>query len=392
MCLQRNGLKSLWLRRATGIIATLSAVVKIADKEFTPVPVKDLSSNNLPDKSLVVGVEFDQNGISTVLVDENAHVIASLQAVTPQRTTRAAIVAVAQSILDLATLKQRGDSPIIAIGISVAGIVDPPTGRVSIPGFKGWTRVAMREGLIDRLNESGHDIRFSVRQKQARAELAISAHPAIAIHPRAAAFAAAESWCGAARGRKNVVYLSVGNDIEAGILANGRALEGASGNAGAAGWLTVGGGFNAEYETSGCLSAEATMKAMTRRAIEAWGGEGSSMLSGLIKADASRLDAATILRAARGGDKLAVKVARDTCHWIGRGAANLISILNPEVLVIGGELGVGLKPFLDDVREETRRWAAPEAAKLCRIVSASAGANAGVIGAARLGWLQLELK
>ena len=116
------------------------------------------------------------------------------------------------------------------------------------------------------------------------------------------------------------------------------------------------------------------------------------MLGGLIKADASRLDAAMILRAARGGDKLAVKVVRDTCHWIGRGAANLISILNPDALVIGGELGVGLKPFLDDIREEARRWAAPEAAKQCRIVSASAGANAGVIGAARLGLLQAGLK
>ncbi len=356
------------------------------------MPVKDLSSHIHQDKPLVIGIEFDQAGIATALVDENARVIASLQTATPQRTTRAAIDALAQSILDLATSKQRGDSPIIAIGISVAGIVDPPTGRVSISGFKSWTRVAIREGLIERLNESGHDIRISLKRKQARAELAISAHPAIAIHSRAAAFAAAESWCGAARGRNNVVYLSVGAEIEAGILANGRALEGASGNAGAAGWLTVGGGFNAEYETSGCLSAEATMKAMARRAIEAWGGEGSSMLGGLIKADTSRLDAATILRAARGSDNLAIKVVRDTCHWIGRGAANLISILNPDALVIGGELGVGLKPFLDDIREEARRWAAPEAAKQCRIVSASAGADAAVIGAARLGLLQAGSK
>ncbi|MEO6724145.1 MAG: ROK family protein [Blastocatellia bacterium] len=356
------------------------------------MPVKDLSSHVHQDKPLVIGIEFNQAGISTALVDENARVIAALQTVTPQRTTRAAIAAMAQSILELATSKQRGDSPIAAIGISVTGIIDPPTGRVSIPGFKGWTRVAVREMLIERLDESGHDIRISLRRKQARAEASVSAHPAIAIHSRAAAFAAAESWCGAARGRNNVVYLSVGNDIEAGILANGRALEGASGNAGAAGWLTVGGGFNAEYETSGCLSAEATINAMTRRAIEAWGGEGSSMLGGLIKADASRLDAATILRAAGGGDKLAVKVARDTCHWIGRGVANLISILNPDALVIGGELGVGLKPFLDDIREEARRWAAPEAAKQCRIVSASAGANAGVIGAARLAMLLLGSK
>ncbi|MEP7343412.1 MAG: ROK family protein [Acidobacteriota bacterium] len=350
--------------------------------------VKEPSIHANQAKPLVVGIEFDQIRFTTALVDDNARVIVTLQGETPQRTTRAVAAALSQSILDLAASKQRGDSPIVAIGLSVAGAVDPPTGRVSVDGLKGWTRVALREMLEGNLGDSGHDIRVPLHQKRARAGVADSSHPAISVHRRATAFAAAESWCGAAHGRNNVVYLSVGDEIEAGIMAGGQALEGAGGHAGAAGWLTVGGGFNAEYETSGCLSAEATTKAMTRRAIEGWGGEGKSMLGGLIKADASRLDAATILRAARGGDKLALKVVRDTCHWLGRGAANLISILNPDAVVIGGELGVGLKPYLDDVREEARRWAAPEAARHCRIASASAGNQAGVIGAARLALLQ----
>jgi glucokinase len=116
------------------------------------------------------------------------------------------------------------------------------------------------------------------------------------------------------------------------------------------------------------------------------------MLGGLIKADASGLNATTILRAARGGDRLAVKVVRETCHWIGRGVANLLSILNPEAVVIGGELGMALKPFLDDIREEARRWAAPEAARQCRIVTATVGDDAGAIGAARLALSQVGMK
>jgi glucokinase len=363
-------------------------VVKIADKESTPVSVKEPSTQARQARPLIIGIEFDYARFAAALVDQNARVVATVLGETPQRTTRAVVAALSKSILDLAASKQRGDSPIVAIGLSVLGVVDPPTGRVSMAGLKGWTRISLREMLEESLNDSGHDVRSPLHQTQARAGVTVSAHPAITIHRRVTAYARAESWCGAARGRNNVVYLSVGDEIEAGILAGGHALEGAGGHAGAAGWLTVGGGFNAEYETNGCLSAEATTKAMTRRAIEAWSGEGKSMLGGLIKADASRLDAATILRAARGGDKLAVKVVRDTCHWLGRGAANLISILNPDALVIGGELGAGLKPFLDDVREEARRWAAPEAARQCRIVSASAGNYAGVIGAARLALLQ----
>jgi glucokinase len=367
-------------------------VVKIAAKESTPVPVKEPPNQGHRPKPLVIGIELDQAGMSAALVDEHARVVAALHGETPVRTTRAVAAVLTKNILDLAMSKHRDDSPVVAIGVSVAGIVDPPTRRVSMAGAKGWTRVALRELLQEGLSSSGHDIRFGPRQKRARAELAISAHPPITIHSRGAAYAAAESWNGAARGRKDVVYLSVGSEIEAGILVGGRALEGAGGYAGAAGWLGVGGDFNADYETRGCLSAEAAMQAMTRRAIEAWSGEASTMLGGLIKADASGLNAATILRAARGGDRLAVKVVRETCHWIGRGVANLLSILNPEAVVIGGELGMALKPFLDDIREEARRWAAPEAARQCRIVTATVGDDAGTIGAARLALSQVGMK
>jgi len=358
------------------------------------VPVKESpgrSSSLLAGaKPCVIGIEFNQVQITAILVDESARVVESLQLETPLRTTRAAIAALSKSILDLAASKQRGDSPIVAIGLSVAGLIDPPTGRVSVPGLTGWTRVALREMLEKSLSDSGHDIRLPLHQKRARAALAESSHPAISIHARASASAAAESWCGSARGKNNVVYLSVGAEIEAGLLADGRALVGAGGQAGAAGWLAVSEHFKAEYETNGCLSAEAAMKAMARRAIEEWDGKGSSMLGGLVKADASQLDAATILRAGRGGDKLAVKVINDTCRWLGRGVANLISILNPEVVVIGGEVGSALKPFLDSIREEARRWAAPNAARQCRIVGASVGEKASALGAARLALLRLR--
>lgn len=350
------------------------------------MPDKESPSRSRPieAKPLAIGIEFDHTRIAAALVDRNARVIAEQLIEMPARTTRTAIAALSKGIINLAASKQRGDGSILAIGLAVAGLIDPATGRVSIAGLKGWTRVALREMLEESLNDSGHDIRSPSSWKQARAQLAASAHPAMILHQRAAAYAAAESWQGAARGRGNVVYLSVGDEIEAGILADGRVLAGGGGYAGAAGWLAVGEHFKAEYKTGGCLSAEATIKVMARHAVEHWGGEGSSMLGGLIKADASQLNAATILRAARGGDKLAVKVIGETCRWLGRGAANLISILNPEAVVIGGELGAALKPFLDEIREEARRWAAPEAARQCRIVAASVGEKAGVIGAARL--------
>lgn len=353
------------------------------------MPLKvSIVRNQQPEiKRLVIGIEFNQTKIIAALLDDQARILAERQTETPQRTTRAAITAVSELILELAAAKERGSSPIAAIGFAVPGIVDPQTARVSIAGMKGWTRVPVSETLEEILDESGHDIRTPVTEKRARAGHSVSAHPVIAIASNAAAMAAAESWHGAARGKNNVVYLSVGAEIEAGILADGRVLSGASGQAGAAGWLAVGQEFKHEYEANGCLSAEATLNTLARRAIEESGGYDGSMLGGLIKTG-THLDSASIIRAARGGDKLAVKITGDTCRWLGRGVANLISILSPEAVVIGGEFGLALKNFMDEIREEARRWAAPDAAKQCRILAATTGKNAGVIGAARLAWLK----
>ncbi|MEK7831621.1 MAG: ROK family protein [Acidobacteriota bacterium] len=358
-----------------------------------PLKVPTLRTQKPEIKPLVIGIEFNQTKITAALVDDQARIVAERQIETPQRTTRATINAIAELVLELASASERGKSPIAAIGLAVPGIVDPQTARVSIAempgslGLKSWTRVPLTETLEEILDESGHDIRTPVTEKRARAGHSTSAHPVIAVASGAAAIAAAESWHGAARGKNNVVYLSVGSEIEAGILADGRAFAGASGFAGAAGWLAVGQDFKHEYEAGGCLSAETTLNSLARRAIEESGGYDGSMLGALVQTGAHP-DSATIIRAARGGDKLAVKVISDTCRWLGRGVANLISILNPEAVIIGGRFGSSLKPYLDEIREEARQWAAPDAAKECRILSATVGEKAGVIGAARLAWLK----
>ncbi len=338
----------------------------------------------------VIGVEFNLAEISAALVNERARIVTERRVETPQRTTRSTVAAIISQILGVALAEERGESVIVAIGVSVPGVVDPLTGRVSITGLKGWARVDLRQVIENGLSESGHDIRSPVNERRARAQHSSSAHPLIVLYPYAACVAAAEGWIGAARGRNNVIYLDLNKEIDIGIIADGQVLRGTDGRAGAAGWLALNESFKHEYGVRGCLAAEATTTSLTRRAIEEWSGSSTSILGRLIKADPSQLDAATIIRAARGGDPLAIKVVNETCHWIGRGIANLISILNPDALVIGGELGLSLRPYFNEIREEARRWAAPEASKECRIVSATIGEKAPLLGAARLASLKKE--
>lgn len=341
-------------------------------------------------RQLNIGVEFDQSSITAALIDDQANIVAIRQKETHQRTTRSAVAAMAQMVIDVAASTERGAGSIAALGVAAPGLVDPSNGRVSVAEMRGWTRVPVAQLLEENLDASGHDIRTHKGDNRARAHHVESAHPLITVNSRAAAMTAAESWIGAARRKNNVVYLSIGDTIEAGIFMNGFVLTGADGLSGAAGWLAVTEHFKAEYHSTGCLSTEAAMNAIVRRAIEEWGGHGNSMLSGLIKSHSLQLDAATIIRAARGGDKLAVRVMEETCRWLGRGAANLISILNPEAIVFGGEIGLALKKSLDEIREEALRWVMPEAGKRCRFACATVGKNAAMIGAARLAWLQAD--
>jgi glucokinase len=338
----------------------------------------------------VIGVEFDVRNITVALVDERARVLARNQIETPNRTTRAAVATMTKLILGASLAKERGDSLIRAVGVSVPGQVDPESERVTISGLRNWTRIALGKMIEEGLSDSGYDIRTPHNERRARAQPGLSAHPSIAIQPCIRCAAAAEGWVGAARGKNDVVYLSIGEEIEAGILADGRILQGAGGKAGLAGWLSLSDQFKPEYNAYGCLATEATIGSLARRALDEWSGGSSSMIGKIIKADPMRLDAAIIIRAARGGDPLAVRVIDETCRWIGRGIANIISLLNPQAVVIGGELGLSLKPFFGELRAEAARWSPPSVTKNCRIVGASLADDAGLLGAARLAWQKVN--
>lgn len=333
---------------------------------------------------LQVALALHAEAVTAALVTDRGRVSAVTQIALASRTTRAVTVAFVKAILELAHTEARGAAPLASIGLSVEGQLDPRSGRVTLPGWKNWTRVPLGQLLEAQLDEAGYDIRQPATMNKARAEMRASGHPPISVTSRPAALAAAESWVGAARGKQHVIYVGIGVDIETGILVQGRPLLGAMGLAGAAAWLAVGEQFHADYVTQGCLTAEAAQGSLVRRVIEEYSGDARSMLGSLVKETPAQLSPELIVRAARGGEKLALQAVSGHCRWLGRGLASLISILNPEVIVLAGELGLALTPFLDEIREEAQRWAQPDAARGCRIVLATVKKHAELLGAARL--------
>lgn len=337
----------------------------------------------------VIAMELQSQQAIAALVNETGRLLLTERLPIQQTTVRATVAALSQLLLTLAQAPERKTISIQGVGISVPGNVDQRAARVSFTHHDSfhWERVPLSAMIERTLETSGVDIRFAASASPAREAKMASGHPPFAVYANRDTQVAAEAWCGAAAGKANVVLLSLEAPMNAGILVDGKVLHGAGDLAGALGFCALGNEYKSEYATQGALAFEANEAALVRRALEEWTADADSLLSQLTLADPTQLTAPMIVRAARNGDPLALQIVEGTCGWMARAIANVISLLNPEAVVLSGAFAVLMKPFLATIRRETKRWANPQAMRQCQIVSAKLGEQTRLLGAARLAWL-----
>jgi predicted NBD/HSP70 family sugar kinase len=198
-----------------------------------------------------------------------------------------------------------------------------------------------------------------------------------------AAFALAESWCGAARGARNILAFAVGDRASAGIILDGRLWTGAHGLAGSAAWLALNPVEREDYRTLGCLDAEVRAAGIVRRLVWRLKAGDQSRVLDMADGDLSAVTLAQILAAAREGDSVAVSVVRDTVKYIGMAVANLATTVDPEIIVVGGMVQSAGDLLLEPLRYECARRMSPAMYRSIKIELAVLGADAPAIGAAR---------
>ncbi|HWQ52594.1 MAG TPA: ROK family protein [Bryobacteraceae bacterium] len=230
-----------------------------------------------------------------------------------------------------------------AVGVIVPGIYNRQTGMAWAPNLWGWDEVPLGDMLA--------------------AQLSIP----VVIDSDRSGYVVGEQWLGAARGLADVVFVGVGTGIGVGILSAGRLVKGAHGIAGAAGWFALDPRWKSEYAQMGCWEAESAGPAVARRA-------------GTSTAEAA-------VAAARRGDPLARAALDHAADYLAMGIANLISLLNPEMIVLGGGLMQAADLLLGHIREGVSRWAQPIAVTKVKIEVTTLGEDAGLLGAARLALL-----
>jgi glucokinase len=142
---------------------------------------------------------------------------------------------------------------------------------------------------------------------------------------------------GALRGKMNAVGVFVGTGIGGGIVIDGKLYRGATGSAGEVGHMILHeGGAACGCGNYGCLEALASRTAMAKDAVaQAATGKAPALYS-LVGSDIRKCRSSVLFDAIEGGDKSVKKAVDRAAAWLGVGLANLVHVLNPEAIVVGG--------------------------------------------------------
>ena len=249
-------------------------------------------------------------------------------------------------------------SDFLGVGIGSPGPLDRARGVVIVTPNLGWRDFPLRDEVSKRVNL-----------------------PAT-LDNDANCATIGEWWCGAAKGGRNVVGLTIGTGIGGGLILDGKLYHGASDAAGEIGHTTIDStGRRCKCGNYGCLEAYTSGPAIAERAREVLEGDDDSLLPAMVDGDLSRITAQTVFEASKRGDRVALDVVRDTAHFLGVGISNLINIFNPDTFVIAGGVTQAGDLLFDPLRAEVRRRAFRPSVEACRIVPGALPLSAGVVGA-----------
>lgn len=205
-----------------------------------------------------------------------------------------------------------------------------------------------------------------------------------AIQNDANACALAEWKFGAGKGTQNMIFMTFGTGLGAGLILDGRLYSGTNDNAGEAGHLRlseigpVGYGKSGSFEgfcSGGGIAQIARLMAMEKLQM----GEKVSFCSGLN--DLMNIDARKVADAAKAGDALAVEIYKISGTYLGKGLSILIDILNPEVIVIGSIFARAKELLEPHAMEIIKKEALHHAVEVCRLEPAVLGESIGDIAA-----------
>jgi glucokinase len=250
-------------------------------------------------------------------------------------------------------------SDIQSVGIAVPGIYHHKTGTVWAPNIKGWDDYPL------------------LRQLQQALTIPVT------IDSDRACYILGESWQGNTRGCSNAIYLAVGTGIGAGILVEGKILRGEHDIAGAIGWMALQQPFEEKYISCGCFEHHASGEGIVKVVQEVL--QTRMEYKGILREiPAGALKAQDIFTAFEQNDPVAQTVMTMCIRFWGMAVANLVSLFNPEKIILGGGVFGPAVALISAIRTEAAQWAQPISIRQVSIEPSALGGDAGLYGAGLL--------
>ncbi len=251
-----------------------------------------------------------------------------------------------------------------SIGISVPGIAYSKSGNVWAPNIREWDNFP----LLDEVKK------------------VVTNEIKVTIDSDRACYVLGEVWKGSAKGCKDAIFLAVGTGIGAGILINGEVLRGSNDIAGAIGWLALDKPYHQKYISCGCFEYHASGNGIARVAKELVKEE-ENYNGELKKKPIESITSHNVFDAYSKGDYLAKKVFDIAIEFWGMTVANLVSLFNPEKIIFGGGVFGPASQFINEIKNEAKKWAQPISITQVEISTSTLGSDAGLYGA---GYLALK--
>ncbi len=315
---------------------------------------------NDPASTAAIGLDVGGTALKCGLVDPHGRVLAS--SAIPTECAAGVDHVVRRMALIIKEMQAAAAAQrlrVLGVGLGLPGTLDRARGTViAPPNLTGWRNVPIVE-----------------RVQSATGLAAV-------LENDANNAAMGEYTCGAGRGARSMVLMTLGTGIGGGMVLDGKLWTGAMGNAGEVGHMIVEvEGRRCGCGQNGCLEAHASATATTARLIEALAaGEESSLRARLDRNEPITVEA--IVNAASVGDPLCQHVWQETCRYLAVACVNLRHICDPELIILAGGMSAAGDALLDPVRQDVERLGSKTHGVTGEIRLARLGNDAGFIGSA----------
>jgi len=313
----------------------------------------------------VIGVDVGGTKVATGLVNYRGEILKQTRVpMNCHGTAREGFAAVTSAIDEVLKNLPESNRATLQVGVCAPGPLDPLTGTVlNPPNVPCWRNFPLAAEIAKRYTAS------------------------VKIDKDANAAALAEGLWGAGHGYKNVFYTCIGTGIGTAFLFNGSLYHGRTGASGEGGHITIDyNGPRCGCGKKGCIEVLASGTAIGRKARARLSEEPSrsSVMLEMAGGNLEAVNSEIVGRAYAAGDPLARKILLETVELLAIWLGNIVDILEPDVIVVGGGVASMLAPLFEDIRRRLPDWCVNCRCLEIPIVPAHYGENAGIAGAAAL--------